>query len=125
MPGRSTVPNDRTARDAVWRRHDGDDWDAFDALPAPVRRRLAEHAYDPWSVNALVLWRRYRRLHPTPERAHRALVRYLDHCERLERGMFSEEHRKVHGWTLPHVAASATVMRSSSRQPDRGRVAPC
>jgi hypothetical protein len=31
-------------REAIWRRFDGDDWAAFDALPPAIRRRLHEHA---------------------------------------------------------------------------------
>lgn len=74
---KSTTSNDGTIRDLIWRRYAGDDWAAFDQLPSAVRRRLSEHAYDAWSVNALMLWRHYRRLYPTPERAQRALLRYV------------------------------------------------
>ena len=61
-PGRNATAkpasNDRTIRDTIWRRFAGDDWAAFDQLPPSVRHRLTEHAYDAWSVNALILWRR-------------------------------------------------------------------
>ena len=103
--------NDGTIRDAIWRRYIGDDWAAFDQLPAAIRQRLAEHAYDAWSVNALMLWRHYRRLHPTAERAQRALLRYLDFCERLERRAFADRYAQQHGEMLPHVAADVTVLR--------------
>lgn len=108
---KSTTSNDGTIRDLIWRRYAGDDWAAFDQLPSAVRRRLSEHAYDAWSVNALMLWRHYRRLHPTPERAQRALLRYLDYCERLERQAFAQDHARHHGGTLPHVAAKVSVLR--------------
>lgn len=105
------VSNDGTIRDEIWRRYAGDDWDAFDRLPAAIRQRLNEHAYDAWSVNALMLWRHYRRLHPTVERAQRALLRYLDHCERLERQAFAQDYARRHGSILPHDAAGIPVLR--------------
>ena len=77
--------NDGTVRAAIWKRYAGDEWAAFDQLPQSIRRRLHEHAYDAWAVNALMLWRHYRQLHRTSGRAERALLRYLDYCERLER----------------------------------------
>ena len=111
QPGPVAASNDVTLRADAWRRHAGDDWAAFDQLPAAIRRRLSEHAYDAWSVNALILWRRYRRLHPTVERAQRALLRYLDHCERLERRLFAGDYTSRHGHVLPHEAAGAGVLR--------------
>ena len=110
-PGPVATSNDVTLRADAWRRHAGDDWAAFDQLPAVIRRRLSEHAYDAWSVNALILWQRYRRLHPTTERAQRALLRYLDHCERLERRLFAGDYTRRHGHVLPHEAARADVLR--------------
>jgi hypothetical protein len=111
------VSNDGTIRAEIWRRYEGDEWAAFDQLPAAIRRRLNEHAYEPWSVNALMLWRHYRRLHTTPERAERALLRYLDHCEKLERRAFAEDYAHRHGAALAHEAACASVLRY---QPARG-----
>ena len=110
--------NDRTSREGRWRRHEGDDWDAFDSLPPGIRARLAEHAYDAWSVNALALWKRYRRMYPAPGRAERALIRYFDHCERLERRMFAERWASEHGGVLPHDAARVDVLRYSSAVAD-------
>ena len=111
--GRATAAssNDVTVRPVIWWRYAGDDWAAYDQLPPAIRRRLTEHAYDAWSVNALILWRRYRRLHPTEQRAERALLRYLDHCERLERRAFATDHLRRHGDLLPHDAARVTVLR--------------
>jgi hypothetical protein len=103
--------NDGTVRDAIWRRYAGDDWAAFDQLPPAIRRRLTDHAYDAWAVNALMLWRHYRRLHGTVARAERALLRYFDFCERLERRAFAERYLRTHGTMLPHVAANLTVLR--------------
>lgn len=103
--------NDVSPRQAMWRRLHGDDWAALEALPQAVRRRLHEHAYDPWTVNALALWRRFRRKHASSERAERSLLRYLDDCEALERGAFADAYRRTHGAALPHVAAGATVQR--------------
>ena len=103
--------NDQTIREAIWRRFEGDEWAAFDQLPKAIRRRLAEHAYDAWSVNALILWRHYRRLHPTAERAERGLLRYFDHCERLERQAFAADYLRRHGIPLPHEAAGIPVLR--------------
>lgn len=116
--------NDGTIRDAIWRRYAGDDWAAFDQLPPAIRRRLAEHAYDAWSVNTLILWRHYRRLHPTAERAQRALLRYLDFCERLERRAFAEAYARQHGATLPHVAANIPVLRYQASPVPRQRPCP-
>ena len=80
---------------------------------------MAEHAYDAWSVNALVLWRHYRRLHPTAERAVRGLLRYLDYCERLERQAFAADYVRRHGIALPHEAAGIPVLRyATGQQPD-------
>ncbi len=109
-PGRSAI-NDVAARDAMWRRLGGDDWAAFDALPAPARRRLHEHAYDAWAVNALALWQTFRRRHASTNRGLNTLLRYLDECEALERAAFAVPHLQSHGSPLPHVAAGASVLR--------------
>ncbi len=102
------VTNDGTVRDAIWRRFAGDDWAAFDALPPAIRRRMQEHAYDPWAVNALILWRSFRRKLGCSARAERRLLRYLDECEALEREAFAQARLKG---PLPHAAARATVLR--------------
>ena len=94
----------------MWRRIGGDDWAAFEALPPAVRRRMQEHAYDAWAVNALFLWRAFRRA-GGGARAERRLLRYLDECEALERAAFSDIFRREHGVPLPHIAAAATVLR--------------
>jgi len=98
--------NDATRREEIWRRIEGDDWSAYDQLPSTVRRRLMEHAYEPWAQNALHLWRHYKRVHGAGPRAERALCRYLDYCERLEQAAWAERHPP-----LPHVAACASVLR--------------
>lgn len=103
--------NDVTLRGQIWRRFDGDDWAAFDALPPSVRRRLHEHAYDAWTVNALMLWRIFRRQLASSARAERRLLRYLDECEEIERETFAKAYRAALGVCLPHVAAGATVQR--------------
>ena len=107
--------NDGTFRTDIWQRFAGDGWAAFDALPPRIRARLREHAYDAWAVNALMLWRRYRRSHATPERAERALLRYLTHCENLERRAFAAAWAARCGSALPHVQAGASVMRYGRR----------
>jgi hypothetical protein len=103
--------NDTTVREEIWRRFEGSDWAAYDALPPAVRRRIHQHAYDAWSVNALILWRHFRRKTACSQRAERRLLRYLDECETLEREAFAEAYRRERGLPLPHVAARATVMR--------------
>ena len=103
--------NDGTVRAAIWKRYAGDEWAAFDQLPQSVRRRLHEHAYDAWAVNALMLWRHYRQLHRTLDRAERALLRYLDYCERLERRAFAAHYVRRYGEPLPHEAAGIPVLR--------------
>lgn len=109
--GRPVSANDVDARSGMWRRFGGDDWAAFDALPEPVRRRMHQHSYDPWAVNTLMLWRRFRRKHASSGRAVVTLHRYLDECERLERDAFATAHRRRYGTALPHVAAGASVLR--------------
>ena len=109
--------NDATVRHQIWRRFEGDDWAAYEALPASIRRRLREHAYDAWSVNALMLWQRYRRLHPTAERAERALLRYLDFCERLERRAYARIFSRRYGMPLPQAAARGPARRSGGAAP--------
>jgi Family of unknown function (DUF6525) len=111
-PQPTTYENDRSPRHTMWRRFTGDDWAAFDALPAVVRQRLCEHAYDAWTVNALILWRAFRRKRDSAQRAQRALLRYLDICEQLEREAFAAAYQRAYGSMLPHVAAGATVLRS-------------
>ena len=113
--GTPLASNDHTARERMWRRFGGDDWSSFDRLPPAIRQRLAEHAYDAWAVNALMLWRRFRRTRASALQAERALLRYLDECEVLERAAFAANHLRRHGTTLPHVAACATVLRHGSR----------
>ena len=69
------------------------------------------HQVDSVRHNALILWRHYRRLHPTAERAVRGLLRYLDYCERLERQAFAADYVRRHGINLPHEAAGISVLR--------------
>lgn len=111
--------NDVTARDQLWFRYDGNDWDSYDALPPAIRRRMQEHAYDPWAVNTLKLWRLFRRRHASSARAERSLLNHLERCERMEREEFDIAHRHATGMALPHVAAKASVLRSGHR-PCRG-----
>lgn len=101
-----SIPNDTSPRAAIWRRLPGDEWAAFDALPPAIRRRLAEHAYDPWTVNAHALWRAFRRT-LGPLRAERRLLRWIERCEADERAAFAARH----GGALPHDAARASVLR--------------
>lgn len=110
--------NDGTFREAIWRRYTGDEWAAFDALPPRIRARLWEHAYDAWAVNALILWKRYRRLHRSLDRAERALERYLTHCEYLERRAFAAAWTERFGIPLPHDTARVSVLRYSRAQQD-------
>ena len=104
--------NDVSPRQGMWRRWPGDDWSALEALPVAVRRRIQEHAYDAWSVNALMLWRAFRRQTASSARAERRLLRYLDECEAMERAAADAAHRERYGMPLPHVAASASVLRA-------------
>ncbi|MCQ4158708.1 DUF6525 family protein [Roseomonas sp. GC11] len=113
------MTNDITLRDQLWRRLQGDEWESFDALPAPVRKRLQEHAYDAWAVNALALWRHFRRQLASTERATRRLLRYLDECEARERADFDAAYRARHGRPLPHVAAAATTLRVAATKKGR------
>lgn len=103
--------NERTLRHEIWQRHEGDEWSAFEQLPPSIRQRLREHAYDAWSVNALILWRHYKRVHGPTRRAERALIRYLDYCERLEREAFATRYHSSYGTPLPHDAAVASILR--------------
>ncbi len=106
------VSNERTLRHEMWRRFDGDDWRAFDALPAAIRKRVAEHSYDAWSVNVFMLWQHYKRVYGRTARAENALIRYLDYCERLEREAFAQRYTENYGVALPHNAAEATILRT-------------
>jgi hypothetical protein len=103
--------NNVTLRQEHWRRWPGDEWACFDALPATVRQRLQQHAYDPWAVNALKLWQMFRRQTGSSQRAERRLLRHLDACEAQERALFAEGYFSRHDQPLPHVAAEATVLR--------------
>lgn len=103
--------NERTLRHEVWRRYDGNDWQAFDALPPGIRQRVTQHSYDAWSVNVLMLWQHYKRTYGRTLRAEKALIRYLDYCERLERDVFATRYGEQYGMPLPHVAAGGTVQR--------------
>lgn len=105
------MSNDVTFRALFWRRLDGDAWDAFDALPPAIRRRLREHAYDPWAVNALVLWRLIRRRTGCPRRAERRLLWHIRDCEARELATFAAAWRAGHGTAYPHLAAGASVLR--------------
>lgn len=120
MVRRHTVPgasNDVSPRETMWRRWGGDEWAALESLPATIRRRLQEHAYDAWTVNALKLWRMFRRQTASSERAERRLLRYLDQCEAMERAAADAAHRKTYGMPLPHVAAAASVLRAHRMGP--------
>ncbi|WP_050801447.1 DUF6525 family protein [Gluconobacter morbifer] len=107
----AVVANDQTIRHEIWRRFSGDEWEAFDQLPLSVRQRLNEHVYNAWSVNVLMLWKHYKRVHGRSPRAERALIRYLDYCERLERRAFAERYMEQYGTLYPHDAARATILR--------------
>jgi len=102
--------NDTTERPHLWRRYPGDDWAAFDALPPAIRRRIAEQAYDVWSVNALKLWRRLRQRSGSA-RAERSMLRHIDLWERLEADDFAAAHQARWGASLPHAAAAVSVLR--------------
>ncbi len=110
-PAPDPTGNDVTARPEIWRRFSGDDWQAFDSLPVAVRRRMQEHAYDAWAVNALMLWRLFRRQLASSARGERRLLNYLDDCERLEREAFAAFYARQWGSRLPHLAAGASVLR--------------
>lgn len=103
--------NDVTAREKMWRRHEGDDWAAFDALPPGVRRRMHEHAYDAWAVNALMLWKHFRRKRACSVHGERALLNCLNQCEALELAGYDALHFKTYGMHLAHLSANATVLR--------------
>lgn len=111
--GNGGAGNDRTAREAIWRRWGGDEWAAYDGLPPRLRARLAAHAYDPWAANAARLWRLLRRRHADPARRERAFLRHLDACEAAERAAFAGAQARAHGGPplLPHDAARASVLR--------------
>ena len=92
--------NDVTAREAMWRRIAGDDWASFDALPPAIRRRLHEHAYDAWSVNAL---------RPYESAALRAFARY----ERLTRWLLALARRpKVRRQAIRALARAPKVFEA-------------
>ncbi|MFT9295917.1 MAG: DUF6525 family protein [Acetobacter orientalis] len=112
MPTRIQHSNERTPRHEIWHRYEGNEWAAFDQLPPSIRQRLHEHSYDAWSVNALKLWHHYKRIYGATQRAERALIRYLDYCERLEREAFAARYTALYGATLPHDAAMGTVLRN-------------
>lgn len=116
--------NDVTVRERIWHRFPGDDWAAFEALPPAVRRRMQEHAYDAWAVNALILWRMFRRQTGSSARAERRLLRYLDACEALEREAFAEAYLRQCGVLLPHRAAAVGVQRYACRHGAARRVKP-
>lgn len=107
--------NDVTLREQKWHRFAGDDWVAFEALPPGVRRRMHEHAYDAWAVNALMLWRLFHRQTACSRRAERRLLRHLDQCEALELAAFADAHHQAHGAPLPHRAAEGSVLRYARR----------
>ncbi|MGX9963570.1 DUF6525 family protein [Roseomonas sp. F4] len=111
-PAGDQADNDVTERPRLWRRWPGDDWAAFDALPPSIRRRLQDHAYDGWAVNAWMLWRSFRRQTGSSARAERRLLRYLDDCEAKEREAFAEGFWQATGTKLPHVAAAVSVLRA-------------
>ncbi|MCQ8241123.1 DUF6525 family protein [Rhizosaccharibacter radicis] len=113
VPGAAAV-NDRGERARHWRRFAGDDWNSFDSLPPVIRRRLCDHAYDAWSVNALMVWQRYRRHLGDEGRAERAMLRYLDHLERQERRLFAASQNMPGGAVLPHDRAAASVLRATA-----------
>ncbi|MBY4639895.1 DUF6525 family protein [Gluconacetobacter entanii] len=106
-----TADNERTLRHEMWRRYAGNDWAAFDALPPAIRQRVTAHAYDAWSVNVMMLWQHYKRLYGRTMRAERALIRYLDYCERLEREAFASRYSAAYGTVLPHDATCVSVLR--------------
>jgi hypothetical protein len=109
--------NDGTVRETIWRRFKGDDWAAYDALPPAIRRRMQGHAYDAWSVNALILWQRFRRQLACSQKAERRLLRHLDACEALEREAFAETYQHRYRLPFPHLEARATVLRRNLPQP--------
>ncbi|MFT8803226.1 MAG: hypothetical protein ABF812_14725, partial [Gluconobacter cerinus] len=63
------------------------------------------------SVNVMMLWQHYKRLYGRTTRAERALIRYLDYCESLEREAFASRYREAYGMDLPHDEACVSVLR--------------
>lgn len=106
--------NDVTERDRLWRRLPGDDWAAFDALPPAIRKRLQDHAYDPWAVNALMLWRLFRRRTGDSARAERRLLNHIAACERLELRDFAAAQAARWGTAPPNPGAGVAVLRYDS-----------
>nr|WP_314073096.1 DUF6525 family protein [uncultured Roseococcus sp.] len=123
FPSPGPDANDVTERPRLWRRFGGDDWAAFDALPPAVRQHLHEHAYDAWTVNALILWKVFRRQTASSARGVARLLNHLRICERLELEAFAEAYARQCGGTLPHVAAGASTLRygAAARRPRRRR----
>jgi len=116
--------NDITERPRLWRRYEGDDWAAFDALPPEARRHLHEHAYDAWAVNAQILWKIFRRQTASSARGMTRLLNHLRACERLELANFAEAYARQCGGTLPHVAAGVSTLRYGSAEVRPGRPPP-
>lgn len=102
--------NERTLRHEIWRRYKGMTGRRLTSSPL-VRQRVTTHAYDAWSVNVLILWKHYKRTYGNTLRGQRALIRYLDYCERLEREAFAEHYKSHYGTLLPHDAACASILR--------------
>lgn len=71
---------------------------------------MHEHACEARTVNALILWCRFRRQTASSTRGLRRLLNHLDECEALEFEAFANAYARQWGATLPHRAAAASVL---------------
>ncbi len=81
-------------------------WAAFDALPREVRRALWESPVpiNPDSVAQALAWASVREV---LARIERNIYQEVD--------LFAEQHRRRHGYELPHVAADVGMQRYGTR----------
>lgn len=94
-------------------RHRGNHWQAFDQLPAPLRRSLQEAAVELCPMFILSVLRRQVKRGVPASMSVRALVQSVQFSERQEIEQFSQEVFGDAGSS--HVRAEATIQRYDRR----------
>lgn len=91
-----------------------EDWDSFDALPARLRRQVANYNLA-ISANPVADALTARISAGTHSRiAEVQVMIWLEECESWEIREFSSQYRAATGFSSPHVAAAATVLRGAA-----------
>lgn len=99
----------------------GDRFEAYDRLPPSIRDALQQAVTDWCPMTIQLRFTPIAQLVPDTEDAARLYVGCFHSAEAEEIGLHSQRYRIRYNWPAPHVAAEASVLRSSGPPPPRRR----